>query len=112
MDSQQMMELLLKEMRAWGEKMDEYQAKTDAVLLAMQVMETSHREMVAEATPERILETLACQEMEARQEEEKPTSLDRKPEAAEERQVPEENAEVIPVGEPRKKRRKDREVAA
>jgi hypothetical protein len=52
-------------------------------------------------------ETMACQEMEARQEE-KLTSLDRKPEAAEERHVPEENAEVIPVGEPREKRRRDR----
>jgi hypothetical protein len=53
-------------------------------------------------------ETMACQEMEERLEEEKPTSLDRKPEAAEERQVPEENAEVMPVGEPKKKRRRDR----
>jgi hypothetical protein len=56
-------------------------------------------------------ETLACQEMEARPEE-KLTSVDRKPETAEERQVPEENAEVIPVGEPRNKRRKDRKLAA
>jgi hypothetical protein len=50
---------------------------------------------------------MACQEMEARQEE-KATSLDRKLEAAEEREVPVEDAEVMPVGEPRKKRRRDR----
>jgi hypothetical protein len=51
-------------------------------------------------------ETLAYQEMEARPEE-KPTSVDRQPEVAEERQVPEENTEVIPVGELKKKRRRD-----
>jgi hypothetical protein len=50
--------------------------------------------------------------MEAGQEE-KPTSLDRKPEAAEEqREVPVEDAEVIPVEEPKKKRRRDRKLAA
>jgi hypothetical protein len=56
--------------------------------------------------------TMACQELEARPEEGEPTKVDRKPEAAEERQVPDENAEVIPVGEPRKKRRTDRKLAA
>jgi hypothetical protein len=55
---------------------------------------------------------MACQEMEARPEEEKPTSADRKPEAAEEYKVPVEDAEVIPVGEPKKKRRRDRKLAA
>ena len=54
-------------------------------------------------------ETLACQEMEACQEE-KPTSLDRKPEAAEQRDILVEDAEVIQVGEP-KKRRGDRKLA-
>jgi F0F1-type ATP synthase membrane subunit b/b' len=43
-------------------EMDEYQSKTDAVLLAKQVMESSHREMVDEATPERNMETMACRE--------------------------------------------------
>ena len=47
-------------------------------------------------------ETLACQEMEARQEEE-PISLDRNPEAAEQRDVPAEDAEVMPVGETKEK---------
>jgi hypothetical protein len=57
-------------------------------------------------------ETLACQEMEARQEEKKPTSPDRKPEAAQKAEVPAENATVMPVGEPKKKRRRDRKLAA
>jgi hypothetical protein len=47
------------------------------------------------------VETTACQEMEARPEEKKPTSLDRKPEAAQKTEVPAENATVMPVGEPK-----------
>jgi hypothetical protein len=46
--------------------------------------------------------------MEARPAEEKPTSVDRKPEAAERREVPIEDAEVMPVGEPKEIRRRDR----
>jgi hypothetical protein len=84
--------------------MNEYQAKTDAVLLAMQMMETSHRDIVAEVKPEMNINTMACQEMEERLEEEQPTSLDRKPEAAEQREVPVKDAKVMPVGEPKKKR--------
>jgi hypothetical protein len=72
----------------------------------MKMMETSHKEIVADCKPEMEIKMMACQEMEARQGE-KPTSLDRKLEVAEEWHVPEENAEVIPVGEPRKKRHRD-----
>jgi hypothetical protein len=43
---------------------------------------------------------MACQEMEARLEEEKLTSVDMKPEAAEQRKVPVEDATVMPVVEP------------
>jgi hypothetical protein len=126
MDTQQIMELLLKEIRAGQEqmeanrkkdkedlmaKLDAYQAKTDAVLLAMQVMETSHREMVAEATPKRNMETMACQEMEERLEEEEPTSLDRKPEVAQQQEVPVENAVVKPVNG-RKRRHRGKKQAA
>jgi hypothetical protein len=58
--------------RAWREKMD-----------------ASLKETVAELEPKNDEETLAYREAtEARQEEKKQTSLDRKPEAAEERQVP------------------------
>jgi hypothetical protein len=57
-------------------------------------------------------ETVAYQEVEARPQEKEPTSVDTKPEAAEERQVPEENATVMTVEEPKKKRRRDRQLAA
>jgi hypothetical protein len=101
---------MLKEMKANQAKvmakLDAYQAKTEAGLLAMQVMETSHKGIVAETKPETEIKTMACQEMEARQEEKKPTSPDRKPKAAQKEEVPAKNAEVIPVGEPRKKRRR------
>jgi hypothetical protein len=49
--------------------------------------------------------------MEAHQEEE-PTSADRKPEAAKQREVPVDDADVMPVGEPKKKRRRDRKLSA
>jgi hypothetical protein len=56
-------------------------------------------------------ETLASQEMEAHQEERKPTSLVRKPEAAEQREVPVEDAVVKPV-DGRKKRHRGKNQAA
>jgi hypothetical protein len=54
---------------------------------------------------------MACQGMEAHQEEEKPASLDTKPEAAQQEEVLVEDAEVILVGEPKKKRHRDRKLA-
>ncbi|PNF32272.1 hypothetical protein B7P43_G17489 [Cryptotermes secundus] len=45
--------------------------------------------------------------MEAHLVEEEPASVDRKPEAAELREVPVQDAEVMPVGEPKRKRRRD-----
>jgi pyruvate kinase len=54
-----------------------------------------------EMTPVTREETITCQEMEARQEEEEePTSVDMKPEAARQEEVPVEDTTVIPVGEP------------
>jgi hypothetical protein len=88
-----------------------YQAKTDAVLPAMQVTETSRKETAATFKPETEVRTMACQEMEAHQEEE-PTSADRTPEAAKQREVSVDDAELMPVGEPKKKRRRDRKLAA
>jgi hypothetical protein len=56
-------------------------------------------------------ETMACQEtMEARLKKEKPTSMELKPELADEK-VPLEDAVLIPVGEPMKRRR-DRHLTA
>jgi hypothetical protein len=64
-------------------------------------MVTSHKEMVAVIEPGRNMEIIACQEMEAHPEEEKPASVDRKPEAAEQQEeVPVKDATVMPVGEP------------
>jgi hypothetical protein len=120
MDTQQMLELLLKKMDAYLVKMEarpeEELTLVDMIPGAAQEEDVPVEDAIvipAGETEEEMTtitrkETLACQEMETRQEEEKPTSLDRKPEAAEEGQIPEENAEVIPVGEPRKKRRRDR----
>jgi hypothetical protein len=76
------------------------------------MMDTSHMEMAAKTKPERDIETMACQEMETRPEEEKPASVDMKPEAAQQEEVPKEDAEVMPVGELRNKRHKDRKLAA
>jgi hypothetical protein len=49
--------------------------------------------------------------MEACLEKKKPTSPDRKPEATRKTEAPAENARVIPVEEPKKKRRRDRKLA-
>jgi hypothetical protein len=70
-------------------------------------MGASHMEMVSAFEPETEVKTTAYQEMEAQQEEKEPTSADRKPEAAEQREAPVDDAEVMPVGEPKKKRRRD-----
>jgi hypothetical protein len=73
---------------------------------------SSHMEMVSAFKPKIEEETMACREStETRLEGKKPTSPDRKPEAAQKEEVLTENAEVIPVGEPRKKWRKDRKLA-
>jgi hypothetical protein len=90
-----------------------YQAKTDAILPAIQVTETSRKETATVIEPEtNELETMACQGMEARQIEEKPDSLVKKPEAAQQEEVIVDDAEVIPVREQKKKRRRDRKLAA
>jgi hypothetical protein len=55
-------------------------AKTRAI---QENMGTSHKEMVPVIESRRNMETVACQEIEAHPEEEKPASVDMKPEAAE-----------------------------
>jgi hypothetical protein len=52
-------------------------------------------------------ETMACQEVEARLEEEEPTSVDMKSDVTEWREFLIEDATVMPVGEPKKKQRRD-----
>jgi hypothetical protein len=67
------------------------------------VTETTSKETAAAFEPETEVNTMACQEMEAHQAEEEPTSADRNPEAAKQRKAPAEDAEIMPVGEPKKK---------
>jgi hypothetical protein len=60
------MELQLKEMRVWRENIATETRAIEARTAAMwEMMNTSHKEMVAESKPEMDAETMACQEMEA-----------------------------------------------
>jgi hypothetical protein len=130
-------EEMLKKMRAWGEKLDEetrailaetraIEARTAAMrdkrlegnmnvwqeetTACQDAMETNPRDKCVNDNHNEIL---ACREtVEACLEERKPTSPDRKPEAAQKDEVPVDDAEVMPVGEPKKKRRRDRKLAA
>jgi hypothetical protein len=79
---------------------DDRQAERRFLKEMMQIMDTSHKEIMAEIKPGRNMETIACQEMEAHPEEEKPASVDMEPEAAEQQEeVPVEDATVMPVVE-------------
>jgi hypothetical protein len=91
--------------KAWREKIAARTEATKARTKAMREnMGNSHKEMVAVIKPEMDSETMACRETtEERLDEEKPTSPDRNPEAAEENKVPKEETVVQPV-----KRRKRR----
>jgi hypothetical protein len=91
-------------------KMDENQAKADANQARM---DANHEEMMGTIrawrqtdTKDNKEEAMACEEKtEVRlEEEEKPASVEMKPEVAEEQEVPVQDAEVVPVGEPGKKR--------
>jgi hypothetical protein len=90
MESQQLMELLLAIREAKSD-----QAKADARQEQMMAdwkawreeMRASRKETATEIEPKTEVKTSACQEIETRQEERKPTSLDRKPEAAQKEEV-------------------------
>jgi hypothetical protein len=84
------------DIKAWKEKMD---AKTEAIrreTVAIRAETKARREMrnasrketAAVIEPETEVKTMACQEMAAHQEEEEPNSAERKPEAAEQREIP------------------------
>jgi hypothetical protein len=89
------------DIKSWREKIatetEAIKARTRAI---QENMGTSQKEMVAVIEPRRNMETIACQEMEAHPEEEKPVSVGMKSEAAEQREVPVQDATVMPVGEP------------
>jgi hypothetical protein len=82
-----------EEMAAWQEKMD---AETVAILAETEALREEMAVMRNQWVNDNRDETLACQEMEARLEEEKPVSVCTKPAAAQQEEVP----IVIPVGEP------------
>ncbi|PNF24447.1 hypothetical protein B7P43_G09688 [Cryptotermes secundus] len=140
MEPQQMMEFLLAMQAKADARYEEAkinQAKADADRKAMQErtdanMKTSHKELLAKLEDDRQanmkawrgemsamtdkwgsdshMETMACQVMEARRDEE-PSSVDRKPEVAQKVEFPVVDAEVMPVREPKRKRRRDRHLA-
>jgi hypothetical protein len=95
------------DIKSWREKiaaeMEAIKARTRAI---RENMGTSHKEMVAVIEPGRNRETIACQEMEAYLKEEELTSVDVKPEAAEQREAPVQDATVMPVRNLKKKRRR------
>jgi hypothetical protein len=100
-----------EEMAAMRKEMDANQAKAETrhkdFLARMDARWNAWREIMNASHDK----TVAYQEVEARPQEKEPTSVDTKPEAAEERQVPEENTTVMPVKEPKKKRPRDRRLA-
>jgi hypothetical protein len=112
-------EELVTEMEATREETRAIQAMTEVTQADTKVIKTrtaamqekmgaSNMEMVSAFKPEIEEETMGCREMtEVHLEEEKPASVDTKPEAAQQEEVPVENAKVMPVGEPKKKRRSE-----
>ncbi|PNF25369.1 hypothetical protein B7P43_G10918 [Cryptotermes secundus] len=116
-------EEMLKEIRANQVKLDVNQKQTEVLLTKLDAYSktgqeeekpapvdtkpaTAQQEEVPIVIP--VGATMACLVMEARQEEEDLASANRKPEVAELQEVPVQDAEVMPVGEPKKKRRRDR----
>jgi hypothetical protein len=101
------------------------QAKADAARKAdkeemLAAINANHKEMMAMIkawgqtdTKNNGEETTACQEtMEARLEVEEPASADITPEVADDQEVPVEDAVGMPAGDPRRRRRDGRNLAA
>jgi hypothetical protein len=105
------------EMRSKRSELDEaIQHRIEGIKARTEAMRrkigSSHMEMVSAFKPEIEEEMMACREsMEACPEKQELTSVDTKPEVAQQEEVPVEDAEVMPVGEPKKKRRRDRKLA-
>jgi hypothetical protein len=92
------LELLLARMETMQVKADadreERKAdRSDLKEMMMKMMGTSHMEMVAENKPERDTKTMTCRETrEVHLEEKEPTSVETKPEVAQQQDVPLEDA--------------------
>jgi hypothetical protein len=114
MDTAQVMEIMksvlakMDDIKEIKEKMNASQARTDDNHEKRMAMIRAWRQTDNEE------EAMACEEKtEVRlEEEEEPTSVEMKPEVAHEQEVPVQDAEVVPVGEPAKKRRDRRRLAA
>jgi hypothetical protein len=124
-DLAQMMHRLLAKMDDYQAKMDETQAKMDENQAKADVnqarLDANHEKRMAMIkawrrtdTKDNEEEAMACEEKtEVRlEEEEEPTSVEMKLEVADEREVPVQDAAKMPVGEPGKKRRDRRRLAA
>jgi hypothetical protein len=116
-----MMEVLLamrEDMRANQKTMDAHQAKMEALTEMTARMDANMRSMQAElksAIEDLKIngeETMAYQEKTEARLQEEPASEDMTPEVAHEQEVPMEDAVVMPVGEPTKRRRDGRNLAA
>jgi hypothetical protein len=103
MERQEIIEMLAEFEANIMARLDAHQSRMDAI----------HKEMMAWLTDtnDNGEETVACQEkMEARLEEEKPASMEMKPEVAQE-EVPREDTAVMPVRGLRKQRRGRKQAA-
>jgi hypothetical protein len=87
--------------------------RAETKVMRDKIMEVD-RGTVREEVKPKTDEMMACREtMKAHLEEKEPTSLDRKPETAEQKEeFPVEDATVMPVREPKRKRHRDRNLAA
>jgi hypothetical protein len=101
MEPQKIMEML----KTMLVSMEAHQTRMDARQRRMDAGSKAWREEIEASRNAWRKETMACQEdNEARLEEEKPASENMTPEVAHEQKVPLEDAIVMPVGEPRKRR--------
>jgi hypothetical protein len=87
MDWMELLEKLMAKEEMLAKLDGDRKACREEMAASREDMDTSHKEMVAEIEHEMDIKTMVCQEMKARPEE-KPTSADRKPEAAQQEEVP------------------------
>jgi hypothetical protein len=90
-----------------------YREDLEKMMARMAADSKAWREEMEASRNARRKETMACQEtMEARLEVEEPASVDTTPEVADDQEVPVEDDEEMPAGEPRKRRRDRRNLTA
>jgi hypothetical protein len=108
----EMLAIIEAKIDAWGEKMDAETRVTQAWTEAMlENMGATHEEMEIGREPKTKVKTMACQKMKSRLEEERPTSVETKPEVETQDEVPNVDAVVQPV-KGRKRRYRGKRKAA